>query len=103
MPVLKNMLVGSATIASTRSFSSSHLRMLEGPDSAAPLKSGEPFMTIPTRPPPSSGARILWARWSRKSICPSEVAGSPGANRPYGPAESRSLVTALAYCFQSTP
>ena len=76
--MLKNMLVGSATIASTMSFSSSHLRMLEGPDSAAPLKSGEPFMTMPTRPPPSSGARILWARWSRNSICPSEVAGSPG-------------------------
>ena len=41
-------------------------------------------MTIPTRPPPSSGARILWARWSRKSICPSEVAGRPGGEPAVG-------------------
>ena len=44
--MLKNILVGNATIASTRSDSSSHRRICDGPDSAAPLNSGEPLRTI---------------------------------------------------------
>ena len=46
-------LVGNATIASTRSDSNSQRRISLGPDPAPPLNSGEPFRTIPARPPPS--------------------------------------------------
>ena len=101
MPVLKNMLVGSATIASTRSDSRSHWRIFDGPDSAAPLNNGDPLRTMPARPPPSWVGRIFCAKWHRNSICPSPIEGSPWENREPGMRDSFS--TASWEAFQSKP
>ena len=39
------------------------------PEPAAPVNSGDPLRTMPTRPPPSAGGRSLWATWVRKRSC----------------------------------
>src|SRR5690625_2656221 len=74
------MSFGSATIASTRSFSSMWPRISDGPEPAPPLNSGEPFRTMPALPPRpvSSTSRIFEATCSRNSIAASPTAGSPG-------------------------
>jgi hypothetical protein len=79
MPVLKNMSVGSAMIASTTSFSSTWRRISLSPEPAPPVNSGEPLSTMPMRLPPSCAGCIFDSRCSRNSSEPSEMRGrAPG-------------------------
>ncbi len=83
--VLKKISVGSATIASTRSFSSNQRRISDSPEPAPPLNNGEPDKTIAARPPPFLGSSSLLARCMRNSIEPSLIRGNPGPKRPNAP------------------
>ena len=53
------MSVGSAMMASTRSFSSTYFLISLSPDPAPPVNSGEPFRTMPNLPPPSLAGCIF--------------------------------------------
>src|SRR5271168_3902034 len=99
------MSVGNAMIASSRSLSMIHCLMLDSPDPAPPVKSGEPFSTMARRLPPSPPRTgcILEMRCSRNSSDPSETRGRPGPKRPAKPRCSCSSVTDFCWVFQATP
>ena len=82
VPVLSNMSVGRATMASSQSFSMTHLRMSDSPEPAPPVKSGEPFSTMPMRLPHSAVGRIFEIKFSGNSRLPSDTRGRSGPKRP---------------------
>jgi hypothetical protein len=68
----------------------------------SPVKSGDPFMMIAMREPPSF-ASLAWASMcSRNKSCPSLMRGRPGPKRPAAP-RSCSARTAASSRFQSLP
>ncbi|SKS23261.1 Uncharacterised protein [Mycobacteroides abscessus subsp. abscessus] len=67
---------------SSQSFSNIHCRILDSPDSAAPVNSGEPLKTIPSREPLPSTGSIFESICCRKRNEPSLMRGSPAPKRP---------------------
>ena len=72
-------------------------RISLSPELASPVKSGEPFMTMPMREPVSS-SRIFEIMCWRKSNWPSDMRGRPAPKRPSAPSVCASLplVSSLA-------
>ncbi|KAF5048261.1 hypothetical protein DSECCO2_451980 [anaerobic digester metagenome] len=105
------MFSGSATIASSQSFSRIQRRMFDSPCPASPVKSAEPLWTSAIRLPSGVDRFILESMFARKSICPSldrvtsENSGSPlcsmtkrGSRIPaFPPIRSRSPFQLLPY------
>jgi len=61
---------------------------------ASPVKQGEPLCTTPMRHPPCIYHGLhLDNRCRENSICPSRIAGNPGANRPAAPWHVLSLLS----------
>ncbi len=91
---------------SSQSFSRIHCRIRDSPDSAAPVKSGEPLKTIATRLPPLPSAVtgfIFESMCWRKSSEPSLIRGRPAPKRPLSPSVSYSFSTSSLTFFHSTP
>src|SRR6266446_5671873 len=71
--------------ASSRSCSRMKRRISLSPLPASPVNSGEPFMMMAMREPPSFGSLAWASMWSRKRSCPSLIRGRPGPKRPAAP------------------
>ena len=77
-------------------------RISLSPLPASPVNSGEPFMMMAMREPPSFGSFACASMCSRNRSWPSLIRGSPGAKRPAAP-RSCSARTASSSRFQSLP